>query len=250
MNIEWIPSPNHYNGRTQGIREIIVHWWGDPRGNPQIGGVIAHFQNPASQVSAHYVVGQGRVVQMLREEDAGWHARQANPFTIGIEVDPNADDNTYKLVGQLVRDIRNRRGNLPLKKHSDYVATACPGSISLDRINKEAQGTDMSEVERLKAEIQLILHGPRGADGKDFFDNWKNETYRLGVELGTRNQEIADLKSQKAQLEEALAKCNAPQAPEVPSKPLNGDNPTPDPSDVKTSLFAALLELVKRVLGK
>lgn len=38
------------------------------------GGTVSWFQNSASQVSAHYVVEQdGRVVQMVSEDDTAWH---------------------------------------------------------------------------------------------------------------------------------------------------------------------------------
>ena len=70
-------------------------------------GTIEWFLNPASKVSAHYVVAQdGKVTQMVREADTAWHAgvvspasilnNQGNPnqFCIGIEFSRNkANDN-------------------------------------------------------------------------------------------------------------------------------------------------------------
>ena len=50
-------------------------------------GSIAWFLNPAAEVSAHYLMrsSDGQVTQMVRNADKAWHARSANPYTIGIE---------------------------------------------------------------------------------------------------------------------------------------------------------------------
>lgn len=46
-----------------------------------MAGTISWFKNPASEVSAHYLVGKdGRVAQMVKDADAAWHAgRIHNP---------------------------------------------------------------------------------------------------------------------------------------------------------------------------
>lgn len=140
-SIEWIESPNYFDGRSDRVKAIVGHWWGDPATNPTMAGVISHFQKEASQVSAHFVVSGNRVVQMVNMNDTAWHARQANPFTVGIEIDPTTPGNTYETVGALVKFIRGYYGDVPLKKHSDYVATACPGTIDIARIDSIARGT-------------------------------------------------------------------------------------------------------------
>lgn len=142
----WNPSPNftpasqvrQFFGRPRANEIVIGHWWGDPNANPTFRGVVNWLCNPRSQVSAHYVVGQGQMAQLVDEDDAAWHARQANPFSIGIEIDPNANDDTYQRVGWLVYDIRKRKGQLPLKGHNVYVSTQCPGHIDLARIDRIA----------------------------------------------------------------------------------------------------------------
>lgn len=146
MVYEWIPSPNFASGRTQTIRYIVIHHWDDPAKQPKIEGVINHFKDPSIEVAAHYVVSGDRIAQMVKESDTAWHARSANPFTIGIEVDPNVPGNTYVTVGRLVNEIRQRHGLLPLRRHSDFVQTDCPGNLDLARIDKEAntQGEDMT----------------------------------------------------------------------------------------------------------
>lgn len=60
MNIEWIPSPNFENVNIQ-VRGICDHVM-----DGTMASAVAWFQNPASQVSAHYLVGlDGRVVNMV-----------------------------------------------------------------------------------------------------------------------------------------------------------------------------------------
>lgn len=65
------------------IERIVIHI---TDGGANINGTIGWFQNPAAQVSAHYVIGQdGEIVQMVRANDVAWHARSANGTSIGIE---------------------------------------------------------------------------------------------------------------------------------------------------------------------
>lgn len=64
------------------INRVIIHI----TEGPSMGSAINTFQNPASQVSAHYIVGQdGEVVQMVHDNDVAWHARGGNSDSIGIE---------------------------------------------------------------------------------------------------------------------------------------------------------------------
>ncbi|QSX77003.1 N-acetylmuramoyl-L-alanine amidase [Lysobacter solisilvae] len=68
---------------ARAIERIVIHI---TDGGANINGTIGWFQNPAAQVSAHYVIGQdGEVVQMVRHNDVAWHARSANRTSIGIE---------------------------------------------------------------------------------------------------------------------------------------------------------------------
>jgi len=65
------------------INRIVIHI---TAGGSNINGTIRWFQDPASKVSAHYIVGQdGEVVQMVRDGDIAWHAHSANGDSIGIE---------------------------------------------------------------------------------------------------------------------------------------------------------------------
>lgn len=143
-------------GRPRSIEIAVGHWWGDPNQNPSVQGVINWLCNPASQVSAHYVVSENEVIQLVREADAAWHARQANPFSIGIEINPNTSETTYRTVAQLVRELRQKYGNLPLQPHSQYVSTQCPGSVDLAKIDTYSREEDKPEWVRNLRPIQPV----------------------------------------------------------------------------------------------
>ena len=111
------------------------------------GGTIAWFLNPASRVSAHWVVGQdGCVTQMVSELDTAWHAgvvssnsvlaKEGNPntFCIGIEFSRNdANDNLMPEVQitsglNLVADIRARYPDIVTYFHDEIsIGRVCPG---------------------------------------------------------------------------------------------------------------------------
>ncbi len=95
MDIIWSPTPNFSvgrNGRT--IIAIVDHITAG-----SASGAIAWLSNPASQVSAHYLVDRaGAIYQLVKDEDTAWHAgavnnpnwslydgTNPNRYTLGIE---------------------------------------------------------------------------------------------------------------------------------------------------------------------
>lgn len=131
-------SPNQ--GRRNGPpNTIVIHHWGS-RGQ-RFANVVAWLCNPRSKVSAHYVAEAGRVARLVPEDRRAWHAGSnlGNHYGIGIECRPEATDADYATVAALVRNIRDRRGDLPLAPHSAYTSTACPGAWDLARLDREAR---------------------------------------------------------------------------------------------------------------
>lgn len=174
------PSPNCWYG-TNRPKYIVLHTtqsWGT--------SAIGWFQNPNSQVSAHYVIREdGTIVAMVREEDSAWHAGNVNrPSTplytgvnpnlesIGIEIVGYADTQiTFQQVdsvARLIRDIRNRRGDLPTVTHHelDTVNRFDPGDMN----NSLIQGALGDEVdyrtieEDVKNTIRYMLLNQEGYD--------------------------------------------------------------------------------------
>ncbi len=139
MNIIWKGSPNYGITRFgNNIEYIVCHW---------IVGTLASadavFANPNSDVSAHYAVGNGEIHQYVKESNTAWHAgnQTANRKSIGIEHQGSPTmpitDAVYNSSADLIADICRRYGKrFPLRRHSEFVATACPGTLDLNKLNR------------------------------------------------------------------------------------------------------------------
>lgn len=90
----WVPAStaNYAVGRTAAISKVVIHVT-----QGSYAGTISWFQNPAAEVSAHYVVrsSDGQITQMVRDKDTAWHARSGNATGIGIEHEGYIDDPTW-----------------------------------------------------------------------------------------------------------------------------------------------------------
>lgn len=95
MEIEWASSPNYSRGRNgRKIIAIVNHITAGT-----FPGCLSWMRNPQAKASAHYLVTrQGKVYQMVGDEDTSWHAGAVNKpswklydgtnpnrYTIGIE---------------------------------------------------------------------------------------------------------------------------------------------------------------------
>lgn len=133
-------------GRGRTYEAIAIHWWGDPNTNPSYEGVIATLCNPARQASAHLVAtGTGRrVAQLVNFDDASWATNSANPYTISIECDPRCREEDYDVVAEVIAQIRDAFGDLPLVPHKQFAATVCPGNYNLAELDRRARLKDGS----------------------------------------------------------------------------------------------------------
>lgn len=119
-----VPSPN-FNARTPtGVPVDVVVLHSTCTSTDETGETVRLFQNAASKVSSHYVVGKdGQVVQMVSEASRAWHAgvclwqarTDVNSCSIGIEMvhrdqDPNDTwpEAQMAAVARLLFDIRSR----------------------------------------------------------------------------------------------------------------------------------------------
>lgn len=148
MTIKWVGAhPNNFTvGRNgQRIQFIVLHW---------IVGTLkaadSTFANSSRLASATYGVGGNAVHQYVREEDTAYANGnwQSNLTSISIEHEGGPElpisDATYETSAKLVADIAKRH-NIPLnrshiKKHKEVSdkATACPGTLDVDRIIRRA----------------------------------------------------------------------------------------------------------------
>ncbi|MEV0580661.1 peptidoglycan-binding protein [Streptomyces sp. NPDC050392] len=90
----WVPAdPNNFaTGRTAAIDKVVIHVT-----QGSYAGSISWFQDPASEVSSHYVVrsSDGQITQMVRDSDTAYHARSANASALGIEHEGFIDDPSW-----------------------------------------------------------------------------------------------------------------------------------------------------------
>jgi hypothetical protein len=153
VGVEWrgpIPRSNYTVGRDGSAVELIVDHWTVV----MFDGALRGFKDPASRLSAHYVIAQdGRIAQLVSEADTAYHAGKyaVNLRSIGIEHEASPamppTDALYVASARLHREIAIRHG-LTLRvgstvlPHRAVVPTECPGTLDLDRIVRDALKED------------------------------------------------------------------------------------------------------------
>jgi N-acetylmuramoyl-L-alanine amidase len=156
MHIDRFPTPNFDPGREgHAPRGIVVH--------TNVGSyrsTIGWFADPASGVSAHYLVAlDGSVAQFVEESDTARHAGRVdspttalvtpdnpNLYTIGVEFEDGGDPETvdrpeaqYAAGTDLLRSA-SERWNIPVDRdhvvgHREiYAPKTCPGNLDIDRL--------------------------------------------------------------------------------------------------------------------
>ena len=105
--------PSNYGARRgEKVRYVVIHV---TEGSAK--GALAWFADPASKVSAHYVVTQAGVVwECVHEDDCAWHAAPLNRQSVGVELEGwCAKPETFtpamlRAAGELVRGVCERHG--------------------------------------------------------------------------------------------------------------------------------------------
>lgn len=159
MNAIWIGSPNYWAGRTQLIREILIHWSvGD------LASTDATFKNSASQVSAQHAYERDERHDYVRLLDTSWAARHANPFTINKEISAgpgrSADEQAMANVirdcaAEIVQFNLSRDVEQSINPHLKYVNTRCCGA-NVDGSIREVGGIDLK---RIRQGVAALLAG-------------------------------------------------------------------------------------------
>lgn len=104
-------------------------------------GTISWFQNPSSNVSAHYVVksSNGAITQMVRDKDVAWHAGNSsyNNRSIGIEHEGWVNDASwftdamYRSSAALARHLADKYG-IPKNRTGIIGHNEVPGATHTD----------------------------------------------------------------------------------------------------------------------
>lgn len=70
MEIEQHPSPNHSTRGSNRVQALVIHATAG-----EWDSAFGWLRNPASKVSAHYLIGRdGRIAQLVAEDRTAWHA--------------------------------------------------------------------------------------------------------------------------------------------------------------------------------
>lgn len=159
MNIQWrgpAAVTNFAPGRSGNpISMLIDHW---TTGSKE--SALAHFQQPGTVVSAHYIVGQdGSIWQAVFDEDTAFQAGDlaVNELSIGIEHEAGPtlppSEALYAASAWLHAYLAEKYGlrlevGVTVKRHRDIIPTACPGTLDVERIVNEAGGYMFTEADR------------------------------------------------------------------------------------------------------
>lgn len=166
---EWIGSPN-FNGRQgKRITAVVIHH----TVTPTLEKTVDLFLSRESRVSSHYVLGQdGRLVQMVKDEDRAWHAGESswkgmdncNDYSIGIEVVNSGDgvqpftEEQYRSLERLVSALVSKYGigRDMIVGHRDVALPPGRKTDPADNFDwtRLSEFVDRGEVVRLAGELQ------------------------------------------------------------------------------------------------
>lgn len=189
--MRYLPSPNTAP-RTSPIRRIILH---STRGGnvktsdrhpsgTEFDAAINWLKNPASQVSAHYVVGRnGEVVQLVPDSRRAWHAGEENDDSIGIEVEQPTQawgftEEQMASLTSLVRAVAERHG-IPMDR-----------SHILGHL-ETAQGRRIGKTDPLPMDLDALVGRVKGSGGglspenKTVAEEIMNQIWALQDQLGS-----------------------------------------------------------------
>ena len=128
---KFVKSPNFSSRRNTIVDTIVLH-----NTEGQFNGAVSWLTNPASKVSAHYVVSRkGQIYQLVDLKDKAWHARSANSRSVGIEIEAyaGAEGLTPNQEQRLIALIKHVQWAVPtitkIEPHRKYSNTSCPVRI-------------------------------------------------------------------------------------------------------------------------
>lgn len=215
------PDESNAYYKTRYARDgITVHWWGQPGKVGTHDQTVNYLIDQASRglKSVNYVVSNAKITMLVPPDYVAFASNTGNPTTVSIEFQPDLDNEGYKRGGWLIRELEGRyKKTLRLYKHSDWIATACPGTISLDALRKAANittgGPKLVDANDLN---HIYQYGPLGrtrgsGEGEDVYlgktasfviaDHLKSKEYAIRRQQAQDEEErqlalIRDLRSQ------------------------------------------------------
>ena len=141
----WRPISNNLGGNLASQRGLVLH---HQAGN---GSLYSFFNNPASQVSAHFWVSKTGVIEQYADTArVTWHGRDLNSNWVGVETEgcgtaPHAEAMTEAMVAAMARlyaegarrhgwanQLASSNGGRGFGYHRMAVNTGCPCDVRLN----------------------------------------------------------------------------------------------------------------------
>lgn len=255
-----------YYGKPYRISEIQIHWWDSPTAKPTHDGIVSYGLRRA-EGSVNYVASAGRVTKMVEENMCAITTQGGNPYGLKIECSPYGTDGDYQTIAWLVADIWKRYGRLPLVPHKKYWNTACPGTLDLGRIEREAvviyQGGSEPMISNTDNEywrwnkLFMQIRG-RQASREEFKNAAVGQNWLRAMEILSDSPE-ADAATQAGQVGAQAIKDNWPGQIGTLQKQLSdanakvselSQNPTPEQLKQAQDALAACQETAKELQSK
>lgn len=148
------------------VKNIVVHWVGNANSTAIANrNYFESLKEKKSFASSHYIVGlQGEIIQCVPESEVAYHAKEANSYSIGIEVchpdwGGKFNSKTYESLIELCADICERYNLEPTQaiiRHYDVTKKTCPkyyvehngAWLQLKQDVKVAMGTEDLELKK------------------------------------------------------------------------------------------------------
>ena len=133
-------------GVARGTSQTCIHHWGEF--GQRFDDVVNFLRSRNSrEVSAHFVVQDGRVTCLVSPADVAWHAGNgvANAQTIGIECRPEMTQGDIDTLASLIRYLETIYGDQAIYIHQNFANTTCPGRYvgAIDEIISKINGTSV-----------------------------------------------------------------------------------------------------------
>lgn len=127
---------------------ICVHWWNTPAAvkDSDHNNIVNYILGKAAKGtgSVNYVLSNSKITLLVNPDNVAWASQSGNPTTISVEFSPHLNAEGYKKAGWLINELFNPktgryRKSPRLWRHKDFYQTACPGTLDLNRMLKEAK---------------------------------------------------------------------------------------------------------------
>lgn len=133
LNITWVKAPSCSPAAAQGYQRYHKNYWyitiHRPTSNYQ--NTVSYFRSGGGQTSAHAVIENANICEMVRWTDSAWSNGNAesNRKSISLEIS-GTSEKTLDTAARYIASIWQYLGRTcELKDHCDIVPTACPGAL-------------------------------------------------------------------------------------------------------------------------